>query len=66
MVRFYLTHFSLVLCFYLECYTGLIWLKGKYSLTQTLNLVPENVSEEVSLTGPKVLSPSADWVLVEG
>ena len=56
--------------FYMKCYTGLKWAKREYSLTQTLNLVCQNVFEEVLLTGPKIQAkipnPSGDCVLGEG
>ena len=54
----------------MECYTGLKCVKSKYSLPQTFNLVSQNVSKEVLLTGPKiqakVQSPSGNCVLSEG
>ena len=46
--------------FYMECYTGLKWVKTDFtikpikSLTQILNLVCQNVSKEALLTGPKI------------
>ena len=56
--------------FYMECYTGLKWVKREYSLPQILNLVCQNVSKEVLLTGPKIQveipSHSGDCVLGEG
>ena len=56
--------------FYMECYTGLKWVKREYSLPQTLSLVCQNVSWEVLLTGPKIQakipSHSGDCVLGEG
>ena len=55
--------------FYMECYTGLKWVKREYSLQQILNLVCRNVSKEILLTGPKIQakisSPSGDCVLRE-
>ena len=55
---------------YMESYAGLKWVKRKYSLPQYLNLVCQNVSEEVLLTGPKIQgkipSHSGDCVLGEG
>ena len=54
----------------MERYTGLKWVKRQYLIRQTLNLVSENVSEEVLLTGPniqiKIPSPSGDCVFGEG
>ena len=60
MIHFYLTHFKpnvvfqmekvklqIKTDFYEECYTGLKWVKGEYPLTQTLNLVSQNLSKEV-------------------
>ena len=56
--------------FYMECYTGLKWVKREYSLPQILNLVYLNVSKEVLLTGPKIQakipSHSGDCGLGEG
>ena len=56
--------------FYMECYTGLKWVKREYSLPQILSLVCQNVSKEVLLTGPKIQakipSHSGDYVLGEG
>ena len=56
--------------FYMECYTGLKWVKREYSLPQILSLVCENVSNKVLLTGPKfqakIPSHSGDCVLGEG
>ena len=56
--------------FYMECYTGLKWVKREYSLPQILNLVCQNVSLEVLLTGPKIQvkipSHSGDCILAEG
>ena len=56
--------------FYMECYTGLKWVKREYSLPQILSLVCQNVSKEVLLTGPKIQakipSHSGDCVLGEG
>ena len=56
--------------FYMECYTGLKWAKREYSLPQVLNLVCQNVSQEVLLTGlkirAKIPSHSGDCVLGEG
>ena len=56
--------------FYMETYTGLKWVKREYSLPQIFNLVCQNVSEEVLLTGPKIQanipSHSGDCVLGEG
>ena len=40
--------------FYMECYTGLKWVKTKYLLPQILSLVNQNISKEVLLTGPKI------------
>ena len=52
--------------FYMECYTGLKWVKREYSLPQILSLVCQNVSMEVLLTGPiiqvKIPSHSGDWI----
>ena len=39
--------------FYVECYTGLKWVKREYLSLLILNLVSQNVSKEVLLTGPK-------------
>ena len=54
----------------MECYTEMKWIKSEYSLRQTLNLVSQNVSKEVLLTGVKIQaktpSPSGDYVLGEG
>ena len=56
--------------FYMECYTGLKWVKREYSLPQTLSLACQNVSEEVLLTELKLQakfpSHSGDCVLEEG
>ena len=40
--------------FYMECYTGVKWVKREYSLPQILGLVLQNVSKIVLLTGPKI------------
>ena len=40
--------------FYVECYTGLKWVKREYSLRQILNLVCQNVSMEALLSRPKI------------
>ena len=57
-------------CFYMECYTGLKWVKREYALPQILSLVCQNVSEEVLLTGPKIQAKiprhSGNCVLGEG
>ena len=54
----------------MECFIELNWVKREYSLPQTLNLVSQNISKEVLLTGPKIQakipSPSGDCVLGEG
>ena len=54
----------------MECCSGLKRVKGEYSLPQTLNLVSQNTSKEVLLTGPKIQaktpSHSEDFVLGEG
>ena len=51
----------------MEYYTGLKWVKRKYPLSQTLNLVSQVVSKEVLLTGAKtqakISNPSGEWVL---
>ena len=56
--------------FYIERYTGLKWVKGKYTLPRILSLVSQNVSKEVLLTGPKIQakipSHSRECVLGEG
>ena len=56
--------------FYMECYTGLKWVKREYSLPQILSLLCQNVSKEVLLTRPtihtKIPSHSGDCVLEEG
>ena len=53
----------------MECYTGLKLVKREYSLRQTLNLLSQNVSKEVLLTGPKIQakipSPCGDHMLRE-
>ena len=55
--------------FYMECYTGLKWVKREYSLPQILNLVCPNVSKKVLLARPKIQgkipSHSGDCVLGE-
>ena len=40
--------------FYMECYTGLKWVKREYLLPLILSLVCQNVSKEVLLTEPKI------------
>ena len=40
--------------FYMECYTGLKWVKREYLLPLILSLVYQNVSKEVLLTEPKI------------
>ena len=56
--------------FYIECCTGLIWVKREYSLLQILSLVHQNISKKVLLTGPKIQakfsSHSGDYILGEG
>ena len=56
--------------FYMECYTGLKWVKKEHSLPLILSLVCQNVSEEVLLTRPKIQakipSHSGDCVLGGG
>ena len=56
--------------FYMECCTGLKWVKREYSLPQILNLVYQNFSKEVLLTGPKIQaktpSDSGGCILGEG
>ena len=56
--------------FYMECYTGLNWVKREYSLLQVSSLVCQNVSKKILLTGPKIqakiLSHSGDCILGEG
>ena len=56
--------------FYMECYTGLKWVKREYSLPQILSFVWQNVSKEVLLTGlkipAKIPSYSGECVFEEG
>ena len=40
--------------FYMECYTGLKWVKRENSLPQILNLVCQNFSKEVLPAGLKI------------
>ena len=56
--------------FYIESYTGLKWVKREHSLTQVLNLLCQNISQDIFLSflvGPKIQakipSPSGDCVL---
>ena len=56
--------------FCMECYTGLKCFERAYSLLQILNLLSQNVSRKVLLTGPKlqakIPSHSGDCILGEG
>ena len=56
--------------FYMECYTGLKWVKREYKLPQTLSLVCLNISKEILVIRPilqaKIPSHTGDCVLGEG
>ena len=56
--------------FYMECHTGLKWLKEGIHYCRFQTGVCQNGSKEVLLTGPKIQakipSHSGDCVLVEG